>query len=82
MHKNETLNRAIIVSNDLNEIKKRESALREEFLRACYQCHRAGATQQEIADATGFSRQRIGQYLDKRRHQTVDRLFDHLDAKN
>lgn len=41
---------------------------REQFIDIVQEAKQAKATQQEVADRVGLSRQRIAQFLDERRH--------------
>jgi hypothetical protein len=48
---------------ELRQMSERRDLLRDEFVGIIRAAKLVGATQQQIADATGYSRQRIAQFL-------------------
>lgn len=54
----------------LRDATETREYLRDEFIGIVHAAKIANATQQEIADATGYSRQRIQQFLDQKKKQT------------
>lgn len=67
----ETLDRAAEVSVDLHDVTARRRALRDQFLQAIYMASKDGHSQKQIADWTGFSRQRISQFLAEYQREQV-----------
>lgn len=51
------------VGASFHALKEQHEQQRRTFLEAVYRAHKNGATQKEIAEHTGFSRQRISQFL-------------------
>ena len=52
---------------ELRQMTERRDLIRDEFVGIIRAAKLTGATQQQIADATGYSRQRIAQFLNKPR---------------
>jgi hypothetical protein len=52
---------------DLRQKAEQRDLVRDEFIGIIRAAKLVGATQQQIADATGYSRQRIAQFLNKPR---------------
>jgi hypothetical protein len=52
---------------NLRQVTEQRDLVRDEFVGIIRAAKLTGATQQQIADATGYSRQRIAQFLNKPR---------------
>lgn len=51
------------ITETLRVAEQEQQLVREQFADLCWQVYRQGASQQAIADATGYSRGRIGHLL-------------------
>jgi DNA-binding transcriptional regulator LsrR (DeoR family) len=69
MHKSHALEAVEAASHLYHDAKRETKTQRELLIDRIKEAHRSNATQQEISERTGLSRQRVSQFLSERKEK-------------